>query len=79
MSTNQVKYYELLARYYVLKRQHMLAAHALLRLAERRSIDGVPTLEQRLIKFLLSLSLLSLLSFPLKLPSSLPLYCCKPG
>ncbi|WVZ26524.1 hypothetical protein V8G54_005068 [Vigna mungo] len=47
MSTNQVKYYELLARYYVLKRQHMLAAHALLRLAERRSIDGVPTLEQR--------------------------------
>ncbi|MED6180531.1 hypothetical protein PIB30_011043 [Stylosanthes scabra] len=47
MSSNQVKYYELLARYYVLKRQHMLAAHALLRLAERRSVDGVPTLEQR--------------------------------
>ncbi|KHN21609.1 Nuclear pore complex protein Nup155 [Glycine soja] len=47
MSSNQVKYYELLARYYVLKRQHMLAAHALLRLAERRSIDGVPTLELR--------------------------------
>ncbi|XP_057415824.1 nuclear pore complex protein NUP155 [Lotus japonicus] len=47
LSSNQVKYYELLARYYVLKRQHMLAAHALLRLAERRSIDGVPTLEQR--------------------------------
>lgn len=60
MSSNQVKYYELLARYYVLKRQHMLAAHALLRLAERRSIDGVPTLELRLIKFSLSLSLSSL-------------------
>ena len=42
MSSNQVKYYELLARYYVLKRQHMLAAHALLRLAERRSIDVAP-------------------------------------
>jgi len=80
MSTNQVKYYELLARYYVLKRQHMLAAHALLRLAERRSIDGVPTLEQRSIKFLLSLSFLSLLlSFPLKLLSSLALYCFRPG
>ncbi|KAF7808616.1 nuclear pore complex protein NUP155 [Senna tora] len=47
MSSNQIKYYELLARYYVMKRQHMLAAHALLRLAERRFIDGVPTLEQR--------------------------------
>ncbi|WJX54374.1 hypothetical protein P8452_40263 [Trifolium repens] len=47
MSPNQVKYYELLARYYVLKRQHMLAAHALLRLAGRPSTDGVPTLEQR--------------------------------
>ncbi|KAI9115826.1 hypothetical protein K1719_013495 [Acacia pycnantha] len=35
LSSNQIKYYELLARYYVLKRQHMLAAHALLRLAER--------------------------------------------
>lgn len=79
MSTNQVKYYELLARYYVLKRQHMLAAHALLRLAERRSIDGVPTLEQRSKEFFLFLSLLSFLIFPLKLLSSLPLYCCKPG
>lgn len=47
MSSNQIKYYELLARYYVLKRQHMLAAHALLRLAERRFVDGVPALEQR--------------------------------
>lgn len=47
--TNQVKYFELLARYYVLKRQHILAAHVLLRLAERRSADmgDVPTLEQR--------------------------------
>lgn len=55
MSLNQIKYYELLARYYVLKRQHMLAAHALLRLAERRFIDGVPTLEQRLASFLVFL------------------------
>lgn len=68
MSSNQVKYYELLARYYVLKRQHMLAAHALLRLAERRSIDGVPTLEQRLISSSISLSLSSFsFTFPLKL------------
>lgn len=60
LSSNQIKYYELLARYYVLKRQHMLAAHALLRLAERRFVDGVPTLEQRLI----SLSFLALISPP---------------
>lgn len=62
MSSNQVKYYELLARYYVLKRQHMLAAHALLRLAERRSVDGVPTLEQRLISYSVPCNLLSPLS-----------------
>ncbi|XP_068659840.1 nuclear pore complex protein NUP155 [Aristolochia californica] len=46
---NQTKYLELLARYYVLKRQHVLATHVLLRLAERRytnAADG-PTLEQR--------------------------------
>nr|XP_043628932.1 nuclear pore complex protein NUP155 isoform X2 [Erigeron canadensis] len=43
------KYFELLARYYVLKRQHVLAAHVLLRLAERRSsgLDNIPTLDQR--------------------------------
>ncbi|XP_052204518.1 nuclear pore complex protein NUP155 [Diospyros lotus] len=47
--SNQAKYFELLAQYYVLKRQHALAAHVLLRLAERRSVDrgDVPTLEQR--------------------------------
>lgn len=48
-AANQAKYLELLARYYVLKRQHVLAAHVLLRLAERRYAnagDG-PTLEQR--------------------------------
>ncbi|KAK3027483.1 hypothetical protein RJ639_040284, partial [Escallonia herrerae] len=47
--SNQAKYLELLARYYVLKRQHVLAAHVLLRLAERRSTDweDIPTLEQR--------------------------------
>ncbi|CAI9097007.1 OLC1v1033289C1 [Oldenlandia corymbosa var. corymbosa] len=46
---NQAKYSELLARYYVLKRQHSLAAHVLVRLAERRSTDGgnAPSLEQR--------------------------------
>ncbi|CAN0877102.1 Nuclear pore complex protein NUP155 [Linum grandiflorum] len=49
ISSNQVKYFDLLARYYVLKRQHVLAAHVLLRLSERRSDDagGAPTLEQR--------------------------------
>lgn len=48
--SSQSKYFDLLARYYVLKRQHMLAAHVLLRLAERRSTDvgDVPTLEKRL-------------------------------
>lgn len=48
---NQTKYFELLARYYVLKRQHVLAAHVLVRLAERRSGDegDTPTLEQRFI------------------------------
>ncbi|CAN4113008.1 unnamed protein product [Withania somnifera] len=47
--SNQAKYLELLARYYVLKRQHILAAHVLVRLAERRSTDAgdAPTLEQR--------------------------------
>ncbi|GLT96738.1 hypothetical protein SLE2022_143410 [Rubroshorea leprosula] len=47
--SNQAKYFDLLARYYVLKRQHLLAAHVLLRLAERRSTDGgsTPMLEQR--------------------------------
>lgn len=48
-SSHDSKYSELLARYYVMKRQHILAAHILLRLAERRSSDlgDVPTLEQR--------------------------------
>lgn len=47
--SNQAKYFDLLARYYVMKRQHLLAAHVLLRLAERRSTDAgdVPSLEQR--------------------------------
>ncbi|KAI7746000.1 hypothetical protein M8C21_006651, partial [Ambrosia artemisiifolia] len=46
---HQTKYFELLARYYVLKRQHVLAAHVLLRLAERRSnnLENFPTLDQR--------------------------------
>ncbi|KAJ7954324.1 Nuclear pore complex protein [Quillaja saponaria] len=49
LPSNKVKYLDLLARYYVLKRQHMLAARVLLRLAERRATDGgdLPTLEQR--------------------------------
>lgn len=49
VALHQAKYLELLARYYVLKRQHILAAHVLVRLAERRSTEGgyAPTLEQR--------------------------------
>ncbi|KAI3696314.1 hypothetical protein L1987_79326 [Smallanthus sonchifolius] len=48
-SAYQTKYTELLARYYVLKSQHVLAAHVLLRLAERRSngLANLPTLDQR--------------------------------
>uniref|UniRef100_A0A803KU81 Nuclear pore complex protein NUP155 n=1 Tax=Chenopodium quinoa TaxID=63459 RepID=A0A803KU81_CHEQI len=48
-SFNQAKYLDLLARYYIMKRQHLLAAHVLLKLAERRSIEDrdVPSLEQR--------------------------------
>ncbi|GAB2228632.1 hypothetical protein Droror1_Dr00022752 [Drosera rotundifolia] len=48
-SSDQVKYLDLLAHYYVLKRQHYLAAHVLLKLAERRFIDGrnAPSLEER--------------------------------
>ncbi|KAL2922250.1 hypothetical protein RDABS01_013741 [Bienertia sinuspersici] len=47
--SSQAKYLDLLARYYIMKRQHLLAAHVLLRLAERRSMDerDVPGLEQR--------------------------------
>ncbi|GER37200.1 nuclear pore complex protein Nup155 [Striga asiatica] len=49
VASNQIKYLELLARYYVLKRQHVLAAQILVRLAERRSTEAgnTPTLEQR--------------------------------
>lgn len=45
----QAKYLELLARYYVHKRQHSLAAHVFLRLAERRQAEGgeMLTLDQR--------------------------------
>lgn len=51
VASNQAKYFELLARFYVLKRQHVLAAHVLVRLAERRSTDAgdAPTLEQRFL------------------------------
>lgn len=46
---NQIKCFELLARYYVLKRQHVLAANVFVRLAERRSSEAgdTLTLEQR--------------------------------
>ncbi|ESQ35317.1 hypothetical protein EUTSA_v10006562mg [Eutrema salsugineum] len=49
ISSNQAKYFDLLAKYYVSKRQHVLAAHVLLRLAERRAIisGDNPILEQR--------------------------------
>ena len=51
VSAEQAKYLELLARYYVHHRQHLLAAHVLLRLAERRQVEGggVLTLEQRYV------------------------------
>ena len=47
--SSQTKYSDLLARYYALKKQHVLAAHVLLRLIEGRSTDvrDVPTLKQR--------------------------------
>lgn len=62
--SKQIKYFDLLARYYVLKRQHALAAHVLLRLAERRSTDAgdVPTLEQRLATPLFKMLISHLLS-----------------
>lgn len=47
--SGQTKYLDLLAKYYVLKRQHFLAANILYRLAERQCSDvrEAPTLEQR--------------------------------
>ncbi|XP_009117869.1 nuclear pore complex protein NUP155 [Brassica rapa] len=49
ISYDQAKYFDLLAKYYVSKRQHVLAAHVFLRLAERHTIipGDSPTLEQR--------------------------------
>lgn len=49
ISGEQAKYLELLSRFYVHRRQHTLAAHVLLRLAERRQPEGAAevTLEQR--------------------------------
>ncbi|KZV38278.1 hypothetical protein F511_35817 [Dorcoceras hygrometricum] len=46
---NQIKYLELLARFYVGKRQHALAAKILVSLAEGRSseVGDTPTLDQR--------------------------------
>ncbi|CAM6093107.1 unnamed protein product [Calypogeia fissa] len=40
ITEEQAKFLELLSRYYVHRRQHALAAHVLLRLAERRQVDG---------------------------------------
>nr|CAD1822424.1 unnamed protein product [Ananas comosus var. bracteatus] len=47
--SGHTKYLDLLARYYVLKGQHLLAAHVLYRLAERQcsNAEEAPTLEQR--------------------------------
>ncbi|KAH0451286.1 hypothetical protein IEQ34_018585 [Dendrobium chrysotoxum] len=47
--SSQTKYLDLLARYYVMKRQHLQAAHVLYRLAERQCTDAAdaPTLDQR--------------------------------
>lgn len=53
VTTDQARYLEILSRYYAQRRQHALAAHVLLRLAERRQPPGgrgVPggiSLEQR--------------------------------
>lgn len=49
ISTSQTKYLELLARYYVLKGEHIAAARMLLILAERQcsNSEDAPTLDQR--------------------------------
>jgi hypothetical protein len=49
ISTTQTKYLELLARYYVLKGEHIAAARMLLILAERQctSAEEAPALDQR--------------------------------
>ncbi|KAI5054884.1 hypothetical protein GOP47_0030029 [Adiantum capillus-veneris] len=49
VTEEEAKYLELLARYYVHHRQHVVASHVLLRLAERRQVDGggMLSLEQR--------------------------------
>ncbi|MQL71052.1 hypothetical protein Taro_003366, partial [Colocasia esculenta] len=49
ISSKTVKYLDFLAKYYVSKRQHLLAAHVLYRLAERQCVDLATglTLEQR--------------------------------
>jgi len=51
MNIEQDKHLELIACYYVYKRQHVLAAHVLLRLSERRQVEGgeMLTLEKRLV------------------------------
>lgn len=49
ISTSQTKYLELLARYYVLKGEHVAAARMLLILAERQcsNAEEAPALDQR--------------------------------
>ena len=51
VNLEQAKYLKRLARYYVYKRQHVLAAHVLLRLSESKQVEGgeMLTLEQRLV------------------------------
>jgi nuclear pore complex protein Nup155 len=48
VNLEQAKYLKLLAHYYVYKRKHVLATHVLLRLSERRKVEGgeMLTLEQ---------------------------------
>ena len=60
ISTSQTKYLELLARYYVLKGEHIGAARMLLILAERQcsNSEEAPTLDQRYPYFLLLILLL---------------------
>ena len=65
ISTRQTKYLELLAKYYVLKGEHIAAARMLLILAERQcsNSDEAPTLDKRSLDFDLIFCLLINLSF----------------
>lgn len=57
ISIKRAKYLDILARFYVMKRQHFLAGHVLYKLAECHSSDGIGiTLEQRYVIMFLEIS-----------------------